>query len=385
MQAMSFQKILKKFKDAKAGILTNQSGYGGKAGWEYHFEFFKKHFDLITIFLPEHGLFAELQDQVSGSSLQYDYGNINIVNLYGDEESSLFISPKKLDGLDLVIIDIKDVGARYYTFLTTAYYLLNSVSVHNSENKSKSIDVLIIDSENPIGRKVEGSPLQKKYESFVGVETVPHRHGLSSSELLNYYQDRFQLKYKSTIIKDFYSSKSKFWVPPSPNIPTRDTCYVYTGQCLLEGTNLSEGRGTTRPFEIFGAPYIEIQNKLLKSQLNHICDDSFVLRPLYFQPTFHKHSGKICGGFQIIVLDKKKFHSLLFTLGFIRTIKDFYKDEFTFLNGPYEFRSDLSAIELLAGDDTILGYLNGKLGYKQIKEYLKESEKNWGKVIGDYI
>ncbi|MDX1960887.1 MAG: DUF1343 domain-containing protein [Leptospiraceae bacterium] len=379
---MNSQKLFKKFKNSRAGIFTNQSGFGGLSGWKYHFEYFKKYLSLDIIFLPEHGLFAELQDQVSGSGLQYDYGKTKIVNLYGDEESSLLLPKHVLKDLDVIIIDIKDVGARYYTFLTSAFYILKTISEWNSSEKNK-VEVIVIHHENPIGLKVEGSPLQKKYESFVGVTSVPHRHGLNGSELLQYYVNEFYLDVDLYIADDFMDVKWKFWVPPSPNIPTVDTCYVYPGQCLLEGTNLSEGRGTTRPFEIFGAPFINIQDKLLLSQLELLHDGSFVLRPLFFQPTFHKHKEKICGGFQIIVLEKKKFHSLLTSLGIIKIIKDFYPDNFEFLKGPYEFRSDLTAIELLSGDDTVLEFLNGKISLRELKDYFRQTEMKWEQKISD--
>lgn len=375
---MDFKKLEKKFSSAKAGILTNQSAFGGKLGFRYHFEYFQEEWNLTHIFLPEHGLFAELQDQVSGSSLKYNYGNIKIINLYGDDESSLTLPMDELEELELIIIDIRDVGARYYTFLTSAYYIMKSIHEYNQKTQKSSIELLVIDSPNPIGRRVEGSPLKSEYESFVGVHSVLHRHGLTPAELLLYYKETFSLNVKLHIceIGEVYSKKDEFWIPPSPNIPSLETCLVYPGQCLLEGTNLSEGRGTTRPFEIFGAPFIDIQNRLLLVQLNRYANETYHLRPLYFQPTFHKHANKICGGFHLIPLSKK-FHSLLFTLYFLRTIRDFNNKEFEYLQGAYEFRSDKRAIELLVGDEVLIDYLEGKGTYPQIREYLREQEDRW--------
>ncbi|HNI90972.1 MAG TPA: DUF1343 domain-containing protein, partial [Leptospiraceae bacterium] len=239
------------------------------------------------------------------------------------------------------------------------------------------------DSPNPAGKNVEGSPLLKKYSSFVGVETVLHRHGLTIYELMEYYQNEFSISVKihKIPIGEFYSKKDKpfLWVPPSPNIPAVTTCYVYSGQCLLEGTNLSEGRGTTRPFETFGAPYIQIQDQRLLKRLTEYQTESFILRPLLFIPTFHKHKGEICGGFQILLTQKKKFHSLLFSLHLLRTLREFYPNQFQFLKGVYEFRSDYSAIELLAGDDKLLDFLNGESSYLEIKDYLTVCEENWKK------
>ncbi|HMV44918.1 MAG TPA: DUF1343 domain-containing protein [Leptospiraceae bacterium] len=373
-------KKLKKFKNARVGILTNQSAF---TNGKYHFEILRENLDLKVIFIPEHGLFAELQDQVSGSGLKYDFGNIKLENLYGDEESSLFVKSDTLKDLDLIVFDIRDVGARYYTFLTSCYYILDAVGKYNISAKDHSIEILVIDSPNPAGKNVEGSPLLKKYSSFVGVETVLHRHGLTIYELMEYYQNEFSISVKihKIPIGEFYSKKDKpfLWVPPSPNIPAVTTCYVYSGQCLLEGTNLSEGRGTTRPFETFGAPYIQIQDQRLLKRLTEYQTESFILRPLLFIPTFHKHKGEICGGFQILLTQKKKFHSLLFSLHLLRTLREFYPNQFQFLKGVYEFRSDYSAIELLAGDDKLLDFLNGESSYLEIKDYLTVCEENWKK------
>jgi uncharacterized protein YbbC (DUF1343 family) len=384
---IKLNKFLKKYESSRVGMLTNQSAYTSSRG--YHFEFLSSRLSLKTLFMPEHGLFAELQDQISGSGLTYSYQNIKIQNLYGDSESSLIVPRHALEELDLILIDIRDVGARYYTFLTSAYYLLLEVHKFNLTNSSKSLAVVVIDSPNPIGRNVEGSPLESQYESFVGVSGMVHRHGLTPAELLQYYisTKSLEIPFEALPIGEIYDFKdsSLLWIPPSPNIPSANTCFVYPGQCLLEGTNLSEGRGTTKPFEIFGAPFIDIQDKLLLSLLNQPKDSSYLIRPLFFQPTFHKHSGIRCGGFQIMVLDKKEFHSLLFSLHFIKTIQDYYPDQFAYLQGAYEFRSDKAAIELLLGDTFLLGYLSGKNSYKQVREYLKTTEKQWKRERKEYF
>jgi uncharacterized protein YbbC (DUF1343 family) len=383
---MNYKKLFKKYQGARIGMLTNQSAF---SNGKYHFQIIKENLDLKVIFIPEHGLFAELQDQVSGSNLKYDFGNVRMENLYGDEENSLFVKEETLAEIDLIVFDIRDVGARYYTFLTSCFYILQSVAKYNSAATSHSVEILVIDSPNPARQKVEGSPLQKKYSSFVGVETVLHRHGLTIAEMMQYYKYEFKLNVKLHTIPvgEFYKKKDEvfLWVPPSPNIPAATTCYVYSGQCLLEGTNLSEGRGTTRPFETFGAPYIQMQNEKLLQRLTEFQKDTFILRPLIYMPTFHKHKGEKCGGFQILLLNKKKFHSLLFTLHLLRTLREFYPNEFQFLKGVYEFRSDHSAIELLAGDDKILNFLNGDSNYLELEEYFKNEETKWKKKLLEIV
>lgn len=370
-------KIEKLLRVSRIGMVTNQSAFGPNG--EYHFQTLRKRYDLKKIFLPEHGLFAELQDQVSGSNLKYVLDGVEFINLYGDHESSLVPDSVSLEGLDLIVIDIRDVGARYYTFLTTAYYFLEEIAKWNSSGKQE-ISVVVFDSPNPAGERVEGSPLEKEFESFVGVRTVLHRHGLTPGELLSYYQKEFSLNVKLKIAKKGWYAKedSEFlWIPPSPNIPFRSTCYVYAGQCLLEGTNLSEGRGTTRPFETFGAPYINEQNNRIRKALEESQNESCTLRPLKFIPTFHKHKDEICGGFQILLKRPEKFHSLFFSLKLIRMLKEEYPNDFAYREGAYEFRSDRPAIELLVGDRFLLDYLSGKYSDSVVFEYLREQEWSW--------
>ncbi|PJZ45052.1 DUF1343 domain-containing protein [Leptospira brenneri] len=380
---MKFFKNINKLSGLKATILTNQSAFGFAR--KYHFQTYAEIFDLKTIFLPEHGLFAELQDQVSGDELKYLFGNMQIINLYGKEESSLVPPRENLTNVDVVIIDIKDVGSRYYTFLTTAYYILSEISRLKKETGKAPI-FLVIDSPNPIGRKVEGSPLQKEFESFVGVPSVLHRHGLTPGELLSYYNETFHLKVDVVVVPVgvFHpKSVSSFeWIPPSPNIPTQNTCLVYPGMCLLEGTNLSEGRGTTKPFETFGAPYLlgDAKEELDKRMASHQ-PGLFYLRNLRFLPTFHKYAGTICEGYQLMVVKPKQFHSLYFTLFFLKQLKELFPNEFEYLKGVYEFRSDRPAIELLAGDTVLLDYLNSNVSDSDLKEYLNQSESRWIKAI----
>ncbi|MDF3822040.1 DUF1343 domain-containing protein [Leptospira sp. 96542] len=367
-------------------MLTNQSAFG--LNGKYHFQTYQTIFDLKTIFLPEHGLFAELQDQVSGDDLKYIFGEMQIVNLYGKDESSLVPSKSILENLDLIIIDIKDVGARYYTFLTTAFYILNELSKLKKET-GKAPFFLVVDSPNPIGASAEGTPLQKKFESFVGIQSVLHRHGLTPGGLLSYYNDTFDLKVELIVVPVGVIHPKKIssfeWIPPSPNIPTKNTCYVYPGLCLLEGTNLSEGRGTTKPFETFGAPYLkgkakdELDKRLSEHQVGR-----YLLRPLRFLPTFHKYKGEICEGYQLQILNPEKFKSLYFILFFLRNLRELFPANFEWLQGVYEFRSDRPAIELLAGDERILSYLDGKMAESEILDILKFEESIWNQKTKAY-
>lgn len=375
-------KYLKDWEGARIGLLTNQTGYSWELG--YHFQYLNSLGVLKRVFLPEHGLFAELQDQVSGANLSYFLPDCEFWNLYGDTEDTLVPPIEKIKDLDLIIISIRDVGARYYTFLTTAYYILIAISKWKKAGM-KVPSVMVWDSTNPIGKKVEGTPLKPEYESFVGVQGVLHRHGLTPGELLVYYNNRDNLNLKIHVVPPGIFHPKKYdpflWIPPSPNIPSQTTCYVYTGQCLLEGTNLSEGRGTTRPFEIFGAPFIDPDNDYLKEEIEKVMKGTVYLRPLRFQPTFHKYANKICGGYQIHIININKFHSLFFSIHLLRMIGILYHGYFEYLTGVYEFRSDRPAIELLLGDPILLDYINGGLSIKIVQEYIHEEEEKWKKNI----
>ncbi|WCL48897.1 DUF1343 domain-containing protein [Leptospira sp. GIMC2001] len=382
---MKFVKKIKNFAQARTGILTNHTGYGWKG--DYHFRSLSKILDVRRIFVPEHGLFAELQDQVSGSDLKYFDESLEFWNIYGDTEESLVPPDDKLLDLEIIIIDIRDVGARYYTFLTSANYILNKLSVLQKSGKQVP-KILIFDSANPIGNKVEGSPLRKGYSSFVGVEDVLHRHGLTPAGLLSYYNDSLSYNLEIFVAPVGFFHPKEFnmlnWIPPSPNIPSLTSCLVYPGQCLLEGTNISEGRGTTRPFEIFGAEYIDPFESPIKKRLEENSQDSFYLRPLRYVPTFHKFKNQICGGFQIHVTNPKKFRSLNFTLDLIRIVREVYPKNFQYLDGVYEFRSDRPAIELLVGDPILLDYINGGQDRKEIMNYLEFEESEWKQKIKPY-
>lgn len=375
-------KQLKKWESSNIGILTNQTGFGWNN--DYHFRSLQKFTKIKRIFIPEHGLFAELQDQVSGSDLNYFSGDVEFWNLYGDKEDSLIPPANKLLDLDAVFIDIRDVGARYYTFLTTAFYIMQKLTQLRTEGNSVP-SIVVLDSPNPIGRRVEGTPLVTGYDSFVGVTGVVHRHGLTPAELLEYYNIEYnlQLDFYCIPVGKFHPKEYNHysWIPPSPNIPSMTTCLVYPGQCLLEGTNLSEGRGTTRPFEVFGAPYINYEDSSLLKELESIGKGSFYLRPLRFVPTFHKHKSTICGGYQLHIRKPKKFHSLLFTLHLLRVMQRVYPNDFAFLDGVYEFRSDRPAIELLVGDPILLNYIHGIGSNHHIIDYLQEAESSWKKKI----
>ena len=380
----------------KLGLLCNQTAWHTETG-EYLFETLYRRGVLKRIFMPEHGLFGELQDQVKleGFELYGEFGfkDCEFVSLYGPRESSLSVAPEKLMDLDALIIDLQDVGVRYYTYLST---LRNLFITLNSENIP--LPVWVIDRENPAGSWVEGSPLQEAYASFIGIEGLPHRHGLTIGEMSCYFHDELSADFPLYVLsKDAasctVSARFPWLIPPSPNFPGYFTSGFYSGQCLWEGTNVSEGRGTTRPFEVFGAPWMETLINFNKAysydgwndSRHPLFDPGTALRWQLFIPTFHKYREECCFGFQLIRRNDKAYHALLHGLKQIRFVKT-HCEGFAFRPGKYEAGNKKTAIELLVGDPLILNYLNGEgAELEDIIDYFRKTEESWIRKVKGFL
>jgi len=355
------------FHKGRLGLLCNHTSFDLKSS-RYLFQILGMRGALRRLFLPEHGLFAELQDQVPLSETNV-YANLGltceIVSLYGNTEETLAAEKKHLDDLDAIVIDIQDIGVRYYTFSTTMRYLFEAMVHFNIE-----VPVYVLDKPNPCGLSIEGIPLDALFQSFVGPVGLPHRHGLTVGQLARFFHEEARANFPLHVI-GFPTDETTlpFPINPSPNMPGPYTHLVYSGQCLIEGTNLSEGRGTTRPFEIFGAPFLA---PLIEKRPPVV--GGAVLRPLRFIPTFHKHAGEICHGYQIHV--REPYHSLAHSLQLLRWIKEECR-EFAWRIGAYEFRSDRPAIELLAGHNVLINYLNGRENWKTAEEVIQAGEQQW--------
>ncbi|MBK6530418.1 MAG: DUF1343 domain-containing protein [Deltaproteobacteria bacterium] len=255
-----------------------------------------------ALFGPEHGVGGEAQDM---EGVADGGGPLRTYSLYGAEYSSLSPQPAWLDGLDAVVIDLQDVGSRYYTFVWTALLMARACA-------ARGIEVLVCDRPNPLGGAViEGSPQRPELRSFVGLEACPVRHGLTLGEVLSWRAAEESLSNVTVIPMEGWTRAMRWedtglpWVLPSPNMPTPDTATVYPGGCLIEGTNLSEGRGTTRPFEIFGAPWVD--GAALASAMEADGGGGMRARAMSFRPMFQKHAGVTCQGVQVHVTDPRVF------------------------------------------------------------------------------
>jgi len=366
-------------------ILCNQISFDFNTN-KYLFEILNQRGNLKKVFIPEHGLFAELQDQVKLDQTDiYHFFNTDAsyVSLYGQNEKSIFINKKDLNNINAIIIDIQDIGSRYYTYLSTINNLFSSINNYDSD-----IKVYVIDHPNPAGRQVEGTRLPEEFSSFIGITGIPHRHGLTIGEMCKYLRSEMDATFELEVIPfDNEDFNSTFSISPSPNIPTVITTQLYSGQCLFEGTILSEGRGTIKPFEIIGAPFLEWKT-LIKTQKEifikyPLFKDKIALRPLKFIPTNHKFKGEVCTGFQLHILNAD-YHSLFFSLILIQYL-DKYTDQSIWKDGKYEFGSDKTAIELLAGDKIILDCLKNSKDLKTIIPYLQKEENIWIKKVKKHL
>jgi uncharacterized protein YbbC (DUF1343 family) len=303
---------------------------------------------LAAMFGPEHGLFGQAQDliAVGGGSAQ----GVPIHSLYGHTFASLKPTPDQLRGLDALVIDLPDIGSRYYTFAATMCFCLDAAA-------EAMIASYVLDRPNPLGGlAVEGPARQPRFRSFVGWLDVPTRHGLTLGELARLHVRDRGLAVQLQVIpcegwrrEMFFDATGLPWVLPSPNLPTLQTAFVYPGQCLLEGTNLSEGRGTTRPFELCGAPWINARaaaERLTAERLPGV-----MFRPVHFQPTFQKFAGQLCGGVQLHVTDREGFLPVRTGLTVLAVLRELSRERFAWRTAPYEFVADIPAIDLLFGSD----------------------------------
>ncbi len=334
-------------------------------------------FRLKAFFGPQHGIRGETQDNMIEWEGFRDQGNgLPVFSLYGKTRRP---TPEMLRGLDALVIDLQDVGARYYTFIWTMALIMQAC-------RETGKAIVVLDRPNPIGGKLtEGPVLSSEYSSFVGLHPLPVRHGMTIGEIALYLQTLYSgvqlhvIRMMGWERRMWFDDAGLPWVLPSPNMPTVETAAVYPGMCLLEGTNLSEGRGTTRPFEIFGAPFIEPDR--LMGRLSGFDLGGVVFRPLYFLPTFQKHAGTLCGGAQIHVTDRRRFKPFKTGVGIIKAVFDLYPKDFSWKNPPYEYEKRLMPIDILAGTDRLRKDIEGGTGLDEMELWWDEERRAFDREI----
>lgn len=308
--------------------------------------------DVVRLFGPEHGVRGEAQDmEAVGESFDPITG-LPTVSLYGHAFESLQPKPSDLEGIDVVVADIQDIGARYYTYIYTIGLMMQACG-------EAGVDVWVLDRPNPIGGHiVEGDVLLDSCRSFVGMQPFAVRHGMTVAEAAHFFDKYCGWSCELHVVPMtgwtrgmWFDQTGLHWVMPSPNMPTLDTAVVYPGQCILEGTNVSEARGTTRPFELFGAPWIDARQ--LCEALDAFRLPGVLFRQVSFRPKFQKHADTTCAGAQMHVTDREAFRSVSATFALLSVLLEHYPEEFGWRAEAYEFVEDQLAIDLLLGDPVL--------------------------------
>ena len=299
---------------------------------------------LTVLFGPQHGFRSSAQDNmVETPDTRHQRFDIPIYSLYGEHREP---TAKMLGEIDLLVIDLQDVGTRVYTYVYTLANCLRAAARHG-------VPVVVCDRPNPIGGAlVEGPVLKAGYESFVGQFQIPLRHGMSIGELARLFNDAIGAEMEVSRLEGwtreaYHDDTGLPWILPSPNLPTLESAVVYPGTVLLEGTNLSEGRGTTRPFELVGAPWID--GDALVTALGRATVDGVVFQPTQFEPTFQKHAHEFCGGCQIHVTDRGTFRPVLTAVSLLEAIRKLDPTRYAWRKPPYEYETVKLPIDILSG------------------------------------
>jgi len=328
---------------------------------------------LKKLFGPQHGFVSDVQDNmIESHDYLHPYFKIPVHSLYSHTRIP---TDEMLEGLDTIIVDLQDVGTRVYTYIHTLTLLMEKCGC-------KGIHVIVLDRPNPVGGEIiEGNLLQKGFESFVGRHTIPMRHALTLAEIALYAQRFHSSKCQLTTVsmqnwkrQFFFEDTGLPWVFPSPNLPTINSAKTYVGTVLFEGTNISEGRGTTRSLEIVGHPKIEAFSFVaeLNAKLPKWGLEGFIFRPLVFMPTFQKYQGLSCGGLQIHVTDNQKFLSWRLGQFLCLEFSNRLGGDFSWNEKPYEYQFEGKAIDFIHGTDLIRKWVENNGDLDQLLAIEKE-------------
>lgn len=358
------EEYIERYKGKKVGLVTNLTGVNKDMESTIDLLFNHPDIQLTNLYAPEHGIRGDAREGEKFETTIDDVTNLPVHSLYGETRKP---TENMLKDIDVMVFDIQDIGSRYYTYIYTMAYVMEACSEFNKE-------VIVLDRPNPIsGLKREGNLVNINYTSFVGLLPIPNRHGLTIGELAILFKNEFNYDCNLTVVplkgwkrSMYYDKTDLFWIPPSPNTTTIDMCILYAGTCLFEGTNLSEGRGTTQPFEIIGAPYINSFE--LAEQFNSKNIDGVIARPVFFNPTYQKYKNEQCQGVQLHITNRDKIEPLKVTINLMADIAMLYPESFEFRK---ETPSGKSFFDLLAGNST----LRQQILKDDRESYLEEAEE----------
>ncbi|MFD1735444.1 exo-beta-N-acetylmuramidase NamZ domain-containing protein [Bacillus salitolerans] len=337
-------KHYKPFIGKKIGLVTNLTGVNESL--VPTIDLFHEHpeIDLVALYGPEHGIRGDANEGEKVESSIDPYTGLPVYSLYGNSKKP---SEAMLQHVDVIVFDLQDIGSRYYTFIYTMAYVMEACAEFGKT-------FVVLDRPNPIsGNHVEGNLLKESFRSFVGLYPIPNRHGMTVGELALFFKHEMGINCEVIVVEMedwsrdmYYDQTGLYWVPPSPNTTGMDMCILYPGTCLVEGTNLSEGRGTTKPFEYIGAPFID--GYKLARRLNTVTINGVIARPTSFKPVYQKYKDQVCAGVQLHVVKRDEVDSLRTGLLLLETIAEMYPNEFEFVQ-----HGDRYFFDLLAGTDEL--------------------------------
>ncbi|HEX6811844.1 MAG TPA: DUF1343 domain-containing protein [Planctomycetota bacterium] len=355
------------------GLLSNQASVD--ASFRHAVDVLHRRFPgaLKALFGPQHGLWSGQQDNMIETGHGTDARlHVPVHSLYSETRKP---TQQMLAGLDLLVVDLQDVGTRVYTYVWTLTHCLEACA-------EKGVPVLVLDRPNPLGCTIaEGPLLDLRFSSFVGRAAIPMRHGLTLGELALFCNDSMQLGAEVHVLamhgygrSMLWPDTGRAWVPPSPNLPRVEGAFVYPGQVLLEGTNLSEGRGTTTPFEQFGAPFVDPW--LLLAKVSALRLPGVALRPVRFEPTFQKWHGEPCGGLFLHPTDAAAFRPYRTTLALLRATAELWPRQFAWRQPPYEYETEKMPIDILAGSELVRAFVDGGRPWAEL-ESIAAAPADW--------
>jgi uncharacterized protein YbbC (DUF1343 family) len=367
---------------ARLGLLMNQASVDTQ--FRYAHSVISDIFpgQLRALFGPQHGFWIRQQDNMIETPHDHDSEiQAPIYSLYADQRKP---TREMLDGIDCLLIDLQDVGTRVYTFIWTLSYCLEACA-------DAGIKALVLDRPNPLGGvAIEGPRLKPPFRSFVGRYSIPMRHGLTIGEMARFLNQAMQIDADLQVVpmegwqrSMDWRDTGRVWLPPSPNLPRIEGVDLYPGQVLIEGTNLSEGRGTTTPFEWFGAPYINSHHLLEALQSFQL--DGVAFRPISFEPTFQKWQDQCCYGLFVHVIDRERFQPYLTTLAILASIKRLWPEEFAWLSPPYEYEDTLIPIDILTGSDDLRLALQKTINSDIVSQLAQLDASTWWDEVHDCL